>query len=210
MFSGDTMNNFDIIIEKIKSVIKPHEIPFNEPWKVLISTVLSQRAKDEMTSLVSENLYSIYPDLKSLANADLEDLQLILKPIGFYREKARRIKEIAKIILEKYNGNVPDDKEELLKLPGVGTKTANIVLSLCFGKDFIAVDTHVHRISNRLGWVNTKTPEETEKELMKILDKKYWKEINSLLVEFGKKICRPVGPKCKECPLNNLCPSARM
>lgn len=190
--------------------IKPHVIPFDEPWKVLISTVLSQRTKDETTAEVSRRLYKKYPDLERLANAEIKDLENILRPIGFYKEKAKRIKEIAKILIEDYNGKVPEEKDTLMKLPGVGTKTANIVLSISFNKDYIAVDTHVHRISNRLGWVKTKRPEETEIELMKIIDKKYWKILNSILVEFGKSICKPKGQRCDICPLRDLCPSSRI
>ncbi|MEL9998536.1 MAG: endonuclease III [Thermoplasmata archaeon] len=204
------MNNIEIIIERISKVIKPHRIPFSDPWKVLLATVLSQRTKDEITEIVSKRLFEKYSDLESLSNADPVDLENLLKPIGFYREKAKRIKEIARLLLEKYDGKVPSERDLLIQLPGVGQKTANIVLSVCFDKKYIAVDTHVHRISNRLGWVNTKRPEDTEKELMKILDKKYWNMINSLFVEFGKKICRPVKPKCKECPVNDLCPSANL
>ena len=204
------MNNIEIIIERISKVIKPHRIPFSDPWKVLLATVLSQRTKDEITEIVSKRLFEKYSDLESLSNADPVDLENLLKPIGFYREKAKRIKEIARLLLEKYDGKVPSERDLLIQLPGVGQKTANIVLSVCFDKKYIAVDTHVHRISNRLGWVNTKRPEDTEKELMKILDKKYWNMINYLFVEFGKKICRPVKPKCKECPVNDLCPSANL
>lgn len=200
--------DMDDIIKRIKKTVEPHRIPFDDPWKVLISTVLSQRTRDETTGEVSKRLFQKYPDLEKLSKAELKDLEDILRPIGFYREKAKRIRDIARILIRDYNGIVPENKEELMKLPGVGTKTANIVLSVCFGKDYIAVDTHVHRISNRLGLVNTRSPEETEKELMKIVDKKYWKELNSLLVEFGKKICRPVNPRCNECPLREICPSA--
>ncbi|MGC8564900.1 MAG: endonuclease III [Thermoplasmata archaeon] len=200
----------EIVIKILMKKISPHKIPYNEPWKVLISTVLSQRTKDETTATVSKRLFEKYPNLNDLANAKNEDLEILLKPIGFYREKAKRIKEIARIILDDYGGNVPKEKDLLLKLPGVGTKTANIVLSVSYSKDYIAVDTHVHRISNRLGWVKTKTPEETELELMKIIDRSYWKIINSVLVEFGKSICRPKGPRCDICPVSNYCPSSRI
>jgi len=200
----------EIVIKILMEKINPHKIPYNEPWKVLISTVLSQRTKDETTATVSRRLFEKYPNLNDLVNAKNEDLEILLKPIGFYREKAKRIKEIARIILDDYAGNVPKEKDLLLKLPGVGTKTANIVLSVSFSKDYIAVDTHVHRISNRLGWVKTRTPEETELELMKIIDRRYWKTINSLLVEFGKSICRPKGPKCDICPVSKYCPSSRI
>lgn len=199
-------NEIKILMENIK----PHVIPFKEPWMVLISTVLSQRTKDETTAKVSKLLFSKYPNLKKIADADILELQEILKPIGFYREKAKKIKEIANILINEYNGKVPEDKDLLMKLPGVGSKTANIVLSNSFGKDYIAVDTHVHRISNRLGWVRTKTPEETEMELMKIIDKKYWKILNSILVEFGKNICKPKGQRCDICPLGQYCPSFKV
>ncbi len=201
---------YEMMIERLLQTIKPHIIPFNEPWKVLISTVLSQRTKDETTAKVSNKLYEKYPDLESIANANVEDLENILKPIGFYNEKANRIREISRILIEEYGGQVPDEKDLLMKLPGVGTKTANIVLSMSFDKDYIAVDTHVHRISNRLGWVKTNTPEETEIELEKIIDKKYWKILNGIMVEFGKNVCKPVNPRCDICPLNDICPSSRI
>ncbi|MGC8663147.1 MAG: endonuclease III [Thermoplasmata archaeon] len=201
---------YEMMIERLLQTIKPHIIPFNEPWKVLISTVLSQRTKDETTAKVSNKLYEKYPDLESIANANVEDLENILKPIGFYNEKANRIREISRILIKEYGGQVPDEKDLLMKLPGVGTKTANIVLSMSFDKDYIAVDTHVHRISNRLGWVKTNTPEETEIELEKIIDKKYWKILNGIMVEFGKNVCKPVNPRCDICPLNDICPSSRI
>ena len=126
-----------------------------------------------------------------------------------YRQKAKRIIEASKAILKKFSGKVPDTLEDLTSLPGVGRKTANIVLYVSFGKEALAVDTHVHRISNRLGWVKTKTPEETEFALMKILPKKLWGPINGSMVEFGQKICRSIGARCNECPLKNVCPSSK-
>jgi endonuclease-3 len=129
----------------------------------------------------------------------------LIYPAGFYRQKAVKIRDVSKILVERYGGRVPDTLDELLSLPGVGRKTANIVLSRCFGKDAIAVDVHVHRISNRLGWVSTNGPEDTEQALMKVLPKKYWREINELLVMFGRTICRPVGPKCDICPVKEHC-----
>ena len=173
-----------------------------DPFKVLIFTVLSQRTRDEQTEKVAKKLFEKYSDAESLSNADEEELAELIKGVGFYKEKAKRIKEISKELMEKWNGEVPQNIEDLLKLKGVGRKTANCVLIYAFGKDAIAVDVHVHRISNRIGIVKTKSPEETEKELMKIFPKKMWKKINSLLVTFGKKICKPNKPLCKECPLS--------
>ncbi len=193
------------IIEKVEKEFDHHKMPFREPWKILISTVLSQRTRDETTEKVSKELFSRYKTIEELSQAEIKDLENILKPIGFYREKAKRIKEISKILLEKYHGEVPKSKEELMNLPGVGSKTANIVLSMGFNMNYIAVDTHVHRIFNRLGVVKTKYPEETEKELMRLTPEEYWIRINSVFVEFGKKICRPIGPKCSLCPLLEQC-----
>ena len=193
------------VIEILRSHVPPHPYKSKDPFKVLIATVISQRTKDEVTYTVAEKLFKKYPTPKTLKNAQVEEIAHLIYPAGFYKQKARKIKEIAKIIDENYSGRVPDNLEELLKLPGVGRKTANIVLSRCYDKDVIAVDTHVHRISNRLGWVSTKTPEETEKALMKILPKKYWRDINELLVMFGRTICKPVGPKCDVCPVRHYC-----
>ncbi len=192
-----------LIIEKF-----PREIKERDPFKVLIKTVLSQRSRDENTDIASEKLFnSGYDNPQALANAKEEELYELIKPAGLYRQKAKKIIQIAKTIVEKHGGKVPDTLEELTSLPGVGRKTANIVLYVAFSKPAIAVDTHVHRISNRLGWVKTKKPEETEKELMKILAKNLWGPINGSMVEFGRRICRPISPKCEECPLKNLCPS---
>ena len=193
------------VIEILRANVPPHPYKSREPFRVLIATVISQRTKDEVTYTVAEKLFEKYPLPRDLKNAPTDDIAHLIYPAGFYNQKAKKIKEIAKIIDEDYDGKVPDNLEDLLKLPGVGRKTANIVLSRCYDKDVIAVDTHVHRISNRLGWVNTKTPEETERELMKVLPKKYWREINELLVMFGRTICRPVAPKCDVCPIKKYC-----
>jgi len=196
-------------IEKVILILRenvpPHPYKSRDPFKVLIATVISQRTKDEVTYEVAERLFEKYPTPKDLKMAPEEEIAHLIYPAGFYKQKAKKIKEIAKIIDEEYGGEVPSNMEELLKLPGVGRKTANIVLSRCYSKDVIAVDTHVHRISNRLGWVHTKTPEETERELMKVLPKKYWRDINEILVMFGRIICKPIGPKCETCPIKNYC-----
>jgi len=177
----------------------------NDPFKVLIATVLSQRTRDENTHVAAKNLFEVYKTPFELSNANLEHIQLLIKPAGFYKVKASRIKEISRIILEKYNGNIPDDITTLLALPGVGRKTANCVLAYGFGKPAIPVDTHVHRISNRLGLVKTKSEHETEKALEKIIPIEYWVELNELMVKFGQDICQPIKPKCNQCNIKDLC-----
>ena len=180
-----------------------------DPFQTLVSTILSLRTKDEVTAAATERLLKRVKKPEDLLKIPDEELEKIIYPVGFYRNKAKTLKKIAKILIEKYNGKVPDTLEELLKLPGVGRKTANLVLSESFGKDAICVDTHVHRISNRWGIVNTKTPEETEYALMKVLPRKWWKKYNSILVAFGQTICKPVGPKCNICPIRVYCPSRK-
>ena len=138
-------------------------------------------------------------------NLPTKKIEELIYPVGFYRVKAKRIKEISKIIIERYGGKVPDNLEELLTLPGVGRKTANIVITQGFNKYGIAVDTHVHRVSNRLGLVKTKTPEETEVKLREIIPKKYWIELNDLFVSFGQNICTPISPRCSICPISKYC-----
>ena len=176
-----------------------------DPFRVLIATILSARTKDETTLAASDRLFSKYPDAKSLAKANVAEVRKLIKPVGFYKTKAPRIKQAAKILLKQYEGEVPGAMEALLELPGVGRKTANCVLVYGFGKPAIPVDTHVHRISNRLGLVETKTPEETEMELARKVSEKFWLDINELFVRFGQEVCRPIGPKCSSCLLNNTC-----
>lgn len=195
----------EIIIKKLRKIYPKAFFQPSDPFKVLISTILSQRTRDENTAIASRNLFSIYKDSKMLSRANEKDIQRLINPVGFYRIKARRIKEVSKIILEKYGGRVPCDIEDLLALPSVGRKTANCVLVYGFMKPAIPVDTHVHRISNRLGLVNTKTPEETEISLRKSIPKKYWLDLNELFVRHGQNICRPIAPKCSDCVINRLC-----
>lgn len=177
-----------------------------DPFKILISTILSARTKDANTREATKKLFSRYKDPHEIANAPVSELENLIYNAGFYRVKSRRIKEVAQIIENEYQGIVPDDKKDLLSLPGVGAKTANCVLVYAFKKPAIPVDTHVHRISNRLGWVQTKVPEITEKKLMEIVPKGEWIRINRLFVRFGQEICLPNNPKCKICPLNDVCP----
>ncbi|MDI9624481.1 MAG: endonuclease III [Methanothermobacter sp.] len=176
-----------------------------DPYRVLIRTILSQRTRDENTDEASNRLFQEYPTVKDIAEAPVERIEQLIRPAGFYRVKARRIKEVSRIILEEYNGRVPSKLEDLLELPGVGRKTANCVLVYAYGKAAIPVDTHVHRISNRLGLVDTKTPEETEKRLREIVPKEYWIELNDLFVQFGQDICKPISPRHDECPIREYC-----
>ncbi|HYL66450.1 MAG TPA: endonuclease III [Nitrosopumilaceae archaeon] len=175
------------------------------PLSILIGTILSARTRDENTSAVVRKLFARYKSAKSLAQAKLSDVEKIIKSTGFYHVKAKRIIEVASLIHSKYSDKVPDTLEELLKLPGVGRKTANCVLVYAFEKPAIPVDTHVHRISNRLGLVETKTPEETELELMKKIPKKYWLKINDTFVMYGQNICKPISPMCNVCQIKKEC-----
>jgi len=175
------------------------------PYQVLISTILSARAKDETTEKIAEELFKKYPDAKKLARAKKEEVIKIIRKIGFYNAKSKNIIGTAQKLLNDYNGEVPDKLEELVKLPGVGRKVANCVLVYSFGKDAIPVDIHVHRISNRLGWVKTKTPEETEKKLEKLVPREHWQILNDTFVSHGKTICTPIGPKCSQCPIYKYC-----
>lgn len=177
-----------------------------EPFRVLVSTVLSQRTRDENTHIASERLFSKYDKPEQMAKVSNSEMEKLIKSAGFYREKAKKIKALSKIIIEDYGGKTPDNIDDLLKLPGVGRKTANCVLVYAYQKPAIPVDVHVHRISNRLGLVKTRNPEETEQELMKKIPKKHWIEINHSMVRFGQRICMPIIPKCSECPLSEVCP----
>jgi endonuclease-3 len=199
----------NLIIARLKKRYPPGKFNLRDPFRQLIATVLSQRTRDEVTDRTSEKLFAKYGTPEALAHADVADIEELIREVGFYRIKAPRVKEIARIISNDYKGKVPDDIESLLSLPGVGRKTANCVLVYGFGRDAIAVDTHVHRISNRLGLVSTKSPEETELKLREVLPKKHCRHINEMFVRFGQDICRPVGPKCGVCMLGEMCPDKR-
>lgn len=175
------------------------------PFSILIGTILSARTKDEATTRAIKVLFARYKNPKELSRAKVKDVEKIIHSIGFFHVKARRIIEVAKIIDKKYKGVVPDDLETLVQLPGVGRKTANCVLVYAFEQPAIPVDIHVHRISNRLGLVETKNPEETEVQLMKIIPKKYWIDINDTFVMYGQNICKPVSPMCDVCQIKRDC-----
>jgi len=182
-----------------------HEAEKGGPFTILIGTILSARTKDENTAKVVKKLFARYKSSHDLSRAKVKDVEKIIKSIGFYHVKARRIINVASIVNSQYNAKVPDNLVDLLKLPGVGRKTANCVLVYAFEKPAIPVDTHVHRISNRLGLVKTKTPEETEEELMKTIPRKFWLKINDTFVMYGQNICKPINPMCDVCKIKKQC-----
>jgi endonuclease-3 len=193
------------IVEELNNVFEIRVFLDHDPYRVLVRTILSQRTRDENTDQATNNLFSKYKDIYEVVEAPTEDVQELIKPAGFYRVKAGRIQEVSQILIDEYGGEVPDTLDELVKLPGVGRKTANCVLVFAFELPAIPVDTHVHRISNRMGLVNTKTPDETEIELSKIAPKDLWIKLNDLMVQFGQNICKPTSPQCEMCPVNYLC-----
>ncbi len=176
-----------------------------DPFAVLISTILSQRTRDEMTELASAQLFAKYPTARALAAAPLTSIVALIRPVGFYRTKAGQIRKVSKVLLEQFGGRVPSTYEELLELPQVGPKTANCVLVYGYGQPRIPVDTHVHRVSNRLGLVTAKTPEATEAALMRLVPKELWLHVNELFIRFGKDVCKPIGPRCDACSFRSLC-----
>jgi endonuclease-3 len=180
----------------------------HDPFHVLVSTVISLRTKDEVTDAAARRLLARAPGPRELARLPARSIEKLIYPAGFYRTKARHLREIAGHLLERHGGRVPSDMEQLLDLPGVGRKTANLVRNLGFGLDGICVDTHVHRISNRLGWAATRSPAETEKALEAVLPRKHWIAINTILVQFGQTTCTPVSPFCSRCPVAGACPRA--
>ena len=182
-----------------------HDAEDRGPFSILIGTILSARTKDESTTRIVKDLFKVYKNARQLSRAKLRDVEKIIKSIGFYHVKAERIIEVAKIIDSKYKGKVPNDLEKLVELPGVGRKTANCVLVYAYEIPAIPVDIHVHRISNRLGLVDTKTPEETEFALMKKVPRKYWLDVNDTFVMYGQNICKPISPMCGVCKIRNGC-----
>lgn len=175
------------------------------PYQVLISCILSLRTKDSTTSAASNRLFEKAKTPEEMIKLTPEVIEKLIYPVGFYKNKTRNILEISNALIKKYKSNVPDSIDELLKLKGVGRKTANLVVTLGYGKPGICVDTHVHRISNRLGYVKTKTPEQTEFALRKKLPEQYWIKYNDMLVTFGQNICRPISPLCTRCTIKKYC-----
>ena len=176
------------------------------PFEVLVSTLLSLRTKDEVTGEAARRLFAVARTPQAMVELAPETIAQLIYPVGFYPTKAKRLLEISRILLDRYDGEVPADLDELTGLPGVGRKTANLVLVEGFKIPAICVDTHVHRISNRIGYVKTKTPEQTELALRKKLPRQHWIRYNELLVAFGQTLCRPVSPFCSRCPVADMCP----
>jgi endonuclease-3 len=186
-------------------VNKIGKITRSSPFRALVFTILSARTKDANTIAAAGKLLAKAPNPKALAKMKIKKIETLVRSSGFYRMKAKNLKAMARMLLSDFNGKVPSRLDELVLLPGVGRKTANILLVYSFGKDAIPVDTHVHRISNRLGIVKTKTPEKTEKALMRAVPRKFWKSLNHAFVSYGQTICLPRNPKCGECKLNRIC-----
>ena len=210
-----------ISIENIRKILNILEEKYNEwnapvvsyiksskgsPYKILISTILSLRTKDNITKEAVERLFSKVNTPEDMLNLNYNEIEKIIYPVGFYKTKAKRILEISKILVDKYNSIVPSELDELLKLPGVGRKTANLVITLAYDKPGICVDVHVHRISNRWGYIKTKNPYETEMVLRKVLPIDLWIKYNNILVAFGQTICKPISPLCTKCPIFEFCP----
>jgi len=196
----------------LKETTRPWEDPSanqvakkRDPYLVLISCILSLRTKDETTDGASARLFRLADRPEAMITLSSEDIERAIYPVGFYRNKTRTILDVSRALIETYGGRVPDDIDELLKLKGVGRKTANLVITVGFGKPGVCVDTHVHRVTNRWGYVSTKTPEETESALREKLPRRYWIEINGMIVSFGKRICHPTSPRCSICPLSTYC-----
>ena len=199
----DTMNS--VKPPRMTALRELRESEQGDPFAILIGTILSARTKDENTAKVVKSLFLRYKNAKELAEAKVKDVEKIIHSIGFYHVKAKRIIEVAKIIHTQYKGRVPQNMDSLVGLPGVGRKTANCVLVYAFEQPAIPVDIHVHRISNRLGLVETKTPEQTEQALMEKIPKKFWLQINDTFVMYGQNICKPISPMCNLCKIKKFC-----
>lgn len=211
-----SIEHVDEIFKLLKKELKKYDSPLasrskwdeivHTPFTTLISCILSLRTKDEVTEQASIRLLKKYDTPEKLVKLSVDKIESLIYPVGFYKTKAKRIKDITQTLLDKYDGKIPDDFDELLKLKGVGRKTANIVMVYGFNRQgFIPIDTHCHRIPNRLGWIKTKNPEETEKKLREFLPKRYWDDFNHLFVTFGQTICVPISPFCSKCPITMYC-----
>lgn len=209
-------NYFDSVFSAISSSLATMGAPVpavskiamedNSPYRIFASTIISLRTRDSATWEASINLFKLAPTIDKLYSVDESLVAESIKKCGFYLRKANQLKKIAQIVMEEWRGEIPPDEGKLMSLPGVGIKTASLVLNLSFSMDAICVDCHVHQIANRLGWVETEKPEDTEKALKKILPRKYWIIINELFVMWGQNVCTPISPKCSICPLSSSCP----
>jgi len=177
-----------------------------DAFKILISCLLSLRTQDKNTEKASRQLFEVANTPSEIIKIPIKKLEKLIFSSGHYKKKARVLQSVSNELITRFNSKVPDKKEELLSIKGIGPKTANIVLAFAYGKEVLPIDTHCNRIPNRLGWVKTKTPEQTEKELEKVLPRKHWKEFNAIFVQFGQTICQPISPLCSKCPINKYCP----
>jgi endonuclease-3 len=206
-------NQINIVIKILKKELAVGTMPIvshlaedqRDPFVILISTLLSLRTKDEVTAVATDRLFELASTPEEMLKVPLNKIAKTIYPVGFYRVKAHNIHNACKELIKRFSSKVPDDIDTLLSIKGVGRKTANLVVSLAYGKDAICVDTHVHRISNRLGYVKTKTPNETEFALRKKLPRRYWIIYNTIMVAFGRKTCKPVSPLCSMCPIKKYC-----
>ena len=207
--------NFNIVegLKKLKKAVRKFRTPSvtviakkNDPFAVLVSCIISLRTRDEVTKLASARLFTLAKLPAELLKLPNDKIEKAIYPAAFYRKKTKSLKDLCQVLVKEYSGEVPDKLEELLKLKGVGRKTANLTLILGHNKPGICVDIHVHRISNRWGYVKTKSPDETEMVLREILPKRFWKGYNDLLVSFGQNLCKPVSPFCGSCPIEDQCP----
>ena len=204
---------FDEAYNILKSHFERHKTPIidlmavqnNSPYRILVATILSTRTKDEMTAKSSKKLFESADNFDDLEKLSEKEIAELIYPVGFYNEKAKHLKQIPKILREKFGGEIPQTIDELLELPGIGRKVANLILISVFNKPAICVDTHVHRIFNRWGCIKTKTPLETEMALRKKLPEKYWLTINGYMVSYGQDICKPVSPRCGDCEISGFC-----
>ncbi len=210
MKKSDIHRIYELLEEAYRSMEEPSVTKISkqtkrDPFRVLVSCLISLRTKDEVTLASSEKLFAVADTPQKTLELTEEEIGKLIYPAGFYKTKAKTIKNICEILIEKYDGKVPHEIDELVTLKGVGRKTANLVVVEGYGRPAVCVDTHVHRIFNRLGYVKTKTPDKTEIELRKHLPEKYWIRINEILVAYGRSICRPVSPICSSCGLYELC-----
>ncbi len=208
-----TTKTLDTVLSILQEESRNWQVPIvtlvaersSDPFQILISTLLSLRTKDEVTTEASRRLFAKARTPQQMLKLKAEEIQKLIFPVGFYKRKSENIREVCRIILHDFNGKVPDDLDQLLELPGVGRKTANLVITLGFKKPGICVDTHVHRICNRFGYVNTRQPDETEMRLREKLPAEWWIPINDILVAFGQSLCKPISPMCSQCKVSRWC-----
>ena len=197
------------LIPKLAKIYTGHPLDANnspEPFKCLVATVLSSRTKDPVTNAAMQRLWRRARTPGGLLALSTDEIAELIRPVGFYGQKAKHLHGLSRMLLDDFDGEVPRTREELMQLPGVGRKVANLVLAVCFDVPAICVDTHVHRISNRLGWLTSATPEETEQKLEKLVPLKYWGELNRVIVSHGQQVCQPVSPWCTRCVVADCCP----